>query len=237
MKLFPAIDILDNRCVRLFRGDFRQVTVYGDPVQMAVKWAEQGADYLHVVDLNGARDGSEVNAGTIRAICEAVPVPVQVGGGIRSEKTVDARLDAGAARVILGTACCESPRLVETFVRRFGADRIVCGIDCKDGFAAVRGWTETSSLTGTELGRAMFANGVRTVVFTDISRDGALTGVNVAACRRMAEDTGLAVIASGGVRSVDDLRALKEAGIYGAILGKALYEGNFGVKQAKEAVL
>ncbi len=237
MKLFPAIDILDRRCVRLYRGDFGKVTVYGDPVEMAVKWAAQGADYIHVVDLDAARDGSTVNAETLAEICSAVNVPVQTGGGIRTEKDVEARLGAGAARVILGTVCCDSPQTVERFIRLFGAEKVICGIDCKDGMAAVKGWTEVSSLSGVELGKRMRQFGVTTVVFTDISRDGALVGVNVGACKTMSDETGLAVIASGGVVSLDDLRNLKTAGIYGAILGKALYEGKFNVKEAKNTVL
>lgn len=237
MKLFPAIDIWNNECVRLYKGDFGQVTKYGDPVDMALKWERQGAEYLHVVDLNGAYDVSSVNAETIRRLCAAVRIPVQLGGGIRDEQTAAARLDWGVARVILGTVCCGDPAAVERFVRRFGADKIVAGIDCKDGRAAVKGWREVSPVTGVELGQRMKDCGVRTVVLTDISRDGALTGVNVAACRTFGEATGLRVIASGGVSSLDDLTRLKAAGVYGAILGKALYEGKFDVSEAKNSVL
>lgn len=237
MKLFPAIDILDKKCVRLYKGDFERVTVYGDPVEMACQWESQGADYLHVVDLNGAYDGSDINAETIGRLCAAVHIPVQLGGGIRDEAIAEKRLNQGVARVILGTVCCGAPETVRGFVDRFGPDKIVAGIDCKDGLAAVKGWRETAALTGEELGFRMKDCGIRTAVFTDISRDGALTGVNVAACKALGERTGLNVIASGGVSSLDDLRRLRTAGVYGAILGKALYEHKFDVATAKKEVL
>lgn len=237
MKLFPAIDILNGRCVRLYRGDFNQATVYGDPIEMACKWESQGADFLHVVDLNGAYDGSDVNVETIRRLCAAVTIPVQLGGGIRTEEIAEKRLQAGVHRVILGTVCCGDVRTVAGFVKRFGADRLVAGIDCKDGRVAVRGWVETTELTGTELALRMRDVGIRTTVYTDISRDGALVGVNVEACKLLTEATGLQVIASGGVGSLEDIRRLRAADVYGAILGKALYEHKFDVKDAKKEVL
>lgn len=232
MKLFPAIDIYDGKCVRLYKGDFAQVTVYGDPVEIAVRWREQGAEYLHVVDLNGAQDRSSVNAGVIRELTQTVDVPVQLGGGIRTEADVESRLSLGVARVILGTVCCENAALAEACVQRFGAESVVCGIDCKDGMAAVNGWTKVSNISGIELGRRMADCGIRTVVYTDISRDGALTGVNVAACKRFGEATGLNVIASGGVKDLHDLEALSAENVYGAILGKAIYEKKFDVREA-----
>ena len=237
MKLFPAIDIWNGQCVRLYRGDFDQVTVYGDPVEMAKKWESQGADFLHVVDLNGAYDGSDVNEETVRRLCEAVAIPVQLGGGIRTEAIAEKRLQIGVNRVILGTVCCGDVRTIAGFVKRFGAERLVAGIDCKDGRVAVKGWVETTALTGTELALRMRDVGIRTTVFTDISRDGALVGVNVEACKALTEATGLQVIASGGVSSLKDIRQLQAAGVYGAILGKALYEHKFDVKDAKKEVL
>ena len=234
MKLFPAIDIYDRQCVRLYQGDFEQVTVYGDPVAIALQWKAQGAEYLHVVDLNGARDGSGCNLDVIGDIVRETALPVQLGGGIRTRADVDRRLGLGVARVILGTVCCEDLDFVASCVAQYGAARIACGIDCKDGKAAVRGWTEVSQISGVDLGRRMADCGIQTVIFTDISRDGALTGVNVAACTAFGEATGLQVIASGGVKSLDDLTALRREGVYGAILGKAIYQKNFSVREAME---
>lgn len=232
MILFPAIDILDGACVRLLYGDYARVTHYGDPVEMARKWEKAGAQYLHVVDLNAAKSGKSENLDRIRAIVGAVKIPVQTGGGVRSLHDAEARLSAGVARVILGTACCEDPETVTEAVKAFGGERIVCGIDAKNGKVATRGWLAQSDVTPVELGKDMYARGVRCVVYTDITKDGALTGVNVRACREMAEQTGLHVIASGGVSSLADIRVLKDAQMYGAILGKALYENKFSLESA-----
>lgn len=234
MKLFPAIDIYRGQCVRLYKGDFRRVTVYGDPVEMALKWQSQGAEYLHVVDLNGAENGSDENLDVIGRLIRAVSIPVQLGGGIRTVEIAKARLDSGAARVILGTVCCAHPEAVSEFISAFGGGRLVCGIDCRDGLAAVSGWKDVSLRTGREVGQQMKRLGIGTAVFTDISRDGALTGVNVQACAEFGRQTGLEVIASGGVKSLADLRALRQNGVYGAILGKAIYENIFDVRQAME---
>ncbi len=236
MILFPAVDILNGQSVRLLHGNFDKVTVYGDPVEMAEKWVGQGAEFLHLVDLNGAREGKGVNFSVIKRIAEKVKIPLQLGGGIRTMSDIAERLESGVTRVILGTACCNNPEIVKQAVNQFGAERIVAGIDAKDGKVAVHGWEESSDLSPYELGEKMYSFGLRYVVFTDISRDGALTGVNVDSCVEMAAETGLNVIASGGVGSLDDLRALNAKNLYGAILGKSIYEKKFNVTEAKEVI-
>ena len=232
MKLFPAIDILDGECVRLLRGDYSEVTKYGNPVEMAQRWEREGACYLHIVDLNAAKSGKSENLSVIGEIVDTIGIPVQAGGGVRTLDAVEERLRAGVRRVILGTVCCENPETVQRAVQELGAERIVCGVDAKNGCVATNGWTAQSHCTPVELGRNMYCAGVRYAVYTDISKDGMLIGANVAACIEMTEQTGLHVIASGGVSSAEDLIALKNAGLYGAILGKALYEEKITLKNA-----
>ncbi|MCL2062379.1 MAG: 1-(5-phosphoribosyl)-5-[(5-phosphoribosylamino)methylideneamino]imidazole-4-carboxamide isomerase [Firmicutes bacterium] len=237
MILFPAIDILKGRSVRLLHGAYNRVTDYGEPVEMAKKWEAQGAEFLHIVDLDGAKAGMGVNSAVVKQIVQAVKIPVQLGGGIRTLSDIAARLnDTGAARVILGTACCENPQLIAQAVSRFGAEKIVAGIDAKDGFVAVKGWLECLPLSPFELGKKMYAAGLRYTVFTDIGRDGALSGVNVSACAEMTKQTKLQCIASGGVSALSDLHALKKEGLYGAILGRAIYEKKFSVDDALKAI-
>jgi len=237
MILFPAVDILSGRSVRLLYGEFDKVTDYGDPVEMARRWESQGAEFLHIVDLDGAKIGAGVNSPAVRAVVRAVKIPVQLGGGIRSLDDIAHRLsETGVARVILGTACCNNPEIIAEAVKYFGAERIVAGIDAKNGFVSVKGWTAESDITPIELGKKMRALGVKYVVYTDIGRDGALTGVNVAACAEMARETGLHCIASGGVSTLDDLIALKKENMYGAILGRAIYEGKFSVTEALSVI-
>ena len=237
MILFPAVDILAGRSVRLLYGDYARVTDYGNPVEMAQKWAAQGAEFLHIVDLDGAREGRGVNSRVVAELVRAVKIPVQLGGGIRTLEDIEARLaETGVARVILGTACCNNPDMMGEAVRRFGSERIVAGIDAKNGFVSVKGWTSESDVTPIELGKTMAALGVKYVVYTDISRDGALTGVNTVACAHMSKDTGLHCIASGGVSELADLTALKQENMYGAILGRAIYENKFTVAEAINAI-
>ena len=232
MILFPAIDLLNGECVRLLYGDYDRVTKYGSPVETAFKWREAGAQYLHIVDLNAAKSGKSENLQCISEIARAVRIPIQTGGGVRSLADVEARLSAGITRVVMGTVCCEDPDTVRSAVREFGCERIVCGIDVKNGHAATNGWLTESETTPVSLGKEMYKAGVRYSVYTDIARDGALTGVNVAACGIMARETKLEVIASGGVSSIDDIKALKKADMYGAILGKALYENKISLPDA-----
>lgn len=236
MQLYPAIDIKGGKCVRLTQGLFDNVKVYSDtPADMARLWRDQGATFLHLVDLDGALAGRSVNEDVIRSIVEAVDIPVEIGGGIRSEEAVRHMLELGVARVIIGTKAVERPAFMRELVDTFGPDRIVAGVDAKDGLVAVQGWESLSSVTAKELCMQMREFGIRHVVYTDISRDGMLNGPNVEATRQLTEATGIDVIASGGVSSMEDLRSLYEAGIKGAIIGKALYEKRVDLREAIEA--
>ena len=204
----PAIDLLGGRCVRLTQGDYDQETVYGDdPVAMALKWQAAGAARLHVVDLDGAREGSPRNHDVIAGIAMTLDIPVQVGGGIRDAETVEKLLMLGVDRCILGTRAAQDRAWAEEMFRAFG-DRLILGIDAKNGQVAIKGWQETTELTAVELANALKPAGAGRIIYTDISRDGMLTGPNVEATARLAADTGLAVIASGGMSSLDDLRRL-----------------------------
>ena len=236
MRLYPAIDIKGGKCVRLTQGLFDNVKVYSDtPADMARLWRDQGATFLHLVDLDGALVGRSVNEEVIRSIVEAVDIPVELGGGIRSEEAVRHMLDLGVARVIIGTKAVERPLFMKELVDAFGADRIVAGVDAKDGLVAVQGWESLSTVTAKELCLKMEEFGIRHVVYTDISRDGMLNGPNVEATRQLTEATGIDVIASGGVSSMEDLRCLYEAGIKGAIIGKSLYEKRVDLREAVRA--
>lgn len=233
MILFPAVDILDNRAVRLLYGERDKVTDYGDPAELVAKWSSEGAEYLHVVDLNGAFDDSAVNRKTLVRLIKEVKIPVQLGGGIKTLDKIKFYLEeVGVTRVIVGTACVTAPDMVDKACALYG-NRIVAGIDCKDGFVAIKGWVEKSSLTAEKVALDMKERGSDTVVYTDISRDGALTGVNVEATSALAEKTGMNIIASGGMSSLDDVKKLmQKKNIYGAILGRAIYNGNINLAEA-----
>ena len=253
MIVFPAIDLRRGRCVRLRQGRAEDETVYGkDPVAVARRWVSQGAEWLHVVNLDGAfgehdgTPGSQINLQRLAEIHAAVPqIPVQFGGGVRSLADVKAALDLGATRVILGTVAVQKPDLVEEMITHFGAERIVIGIDARDGQVATHGWLQTSDTTASALGQAMSARGVLRIVYTDIARDGMLTGVNVGATAALARATGLQVIASGGVASLEDIERLEasresagepvgdtEGDIEGVIIGQALYTGAVSLPDA-----
>ncbi len=233
MQLYPAIDIKNGQCVRLTQGLFDNVKVYyNTPRDAAMLWEEMGGTFLHVVDLDGALAGHPVNLEAIRQIAEAVRIPVETGGGIRTREDVKALLDLGVSRVIIGTKAVESPEFVKQLVEEFGPDKIVLGVDAKDGLVAVEGWEKVSSLTASELCGQMKDFGIRHIIYTDISRDGMLSGPNVKATKTLTEETGLDVIASGGVSCMEDLEALFEAGIQGAIMGKALYEKKIDLQEA-----
>lgn len=235
MMLFPAIDIRGGKCVRLTEGRFDRETVYGDhPAEMALRWQAAGAEYLHLVDLDGALAGKPANLGAIEEIVRTVSLPVQLGGGIRDLKTIETILAKGVRRVILGSIAVRRPELVEEACRAFG-DGIVVGIDARDGIAAVEGWGVSGGLAADELAKRMAAVGVARIIYTDISRDGTLSGVNVEATARLAEAAGIPVIASGGVKDLEDIRAVcREAGrgIEGVIIGKALYTGSLDLAAA-----
>ena len=235
MILYPAIDLKDGRCVRLLKGDFAQETVFNDnPADQAARFQAQGFRWLHVVDLNGAAEGRAVNRAGVEAILGAVSIPVQLGGGIRDMAGIEMWLDRGLARVILGTAALRDPSLVRQAARAFPG-RIAVGIDARGGRVATEGWFETSDVTAVDLARSFEDAGVAAIVYTDIERDGALRGVNVAATADLARAVGAPVIASGGVAGLDDLRALKQeaaSGIEGVICGRALYDGKIDPAQA-----
>ena len=225
MQLYPAIDLKDGRCVRLSQGRFDEAKIYSDtPSQVAALWEEKGASYLHLVDLDGAAEGRRANGPCIRQIVRRVHIPVQLGGGVRSLGDIEEALALGVSRVIIGTRAAEEPEFVRKAVERFGAERIAAGIDARDGMVAVRGWEKLSQVTAGELAGRMREAGVRTIIYTDISRDGMLCGPNVEATKKLQDAAGIDDIASGGVSSIEDLRRLYEAGIRGAIIGKALYE-------------
>ena len=232
MQIFPAIDLKDKQVVRLTQGDYGKVEVYGqDPAAAARSFAAQGAKYLHVVDLDGAKDGALSNFDAVSAIIAATGMFVEVGGGIRDEARVRAYLEQGAGRVILGTAALRDFAFLQRMVDKYG-EKIAVGVDAKDGMVAVEGWEKVSSLTASDLCLTMKEYGVRHIVYTDISRDGMLSGPNVEATRKLTEETGLDIIASGGVSCMEDLKCLHEAGIRGAIIGKALYENRIDLAEA-----
>ena len=233
MILFPAIDLKDGQCVRLRLGDMAQATVFSDdPAAQARAFAAAGAEWLHLVDLNGAFAGKPVNAAAVEAILAAVEIPVQLGGGIRDMATVEAWLGRGIRRVILGTAAVKNPDLVRDACRCWPG-RIAVGIDAKGGRVAVEGWAEVSDLTAAELAARYVDAGVAAIIYTDIDRDGVLAGANVTATVALARATPVPVIASGGIASLDDLLALRDAGgISGAISGRALYDGRIDLRQA-----
>ncbi len=232
MLLFPAIDLYGGKAVRLTRGDYNQMTVYdNDPVGVARRFYEAGATQLHVVDLEGARDGSTANYDTVAAIFGATPLKGEIGGGIRSLDTVEAYLSAGAHRVILGTAAIEDPAFLKAAASAFG-DRIAVGVDIKDGFVAVRGWTEVSGRECFDFCRELESLGIRTVISTDISKDGMQSGTNRELYARLKSELSMNIIASGGISSYEDVRAVRDLGVYGAIVGRALYTGEMDLGKA-----
>ncbi len=233
MKLYPAIDIKDGQCVRLRQGVYEDKTVYADsPWKVAKEFEAAGAKFIHLVDLDGAREGRSVNDEAVRDIIENVSIPVEIGGGIRTTEDINKKLSLGVSRVIIGTEAVRRPDFVRESILEFGPEKIVVGIDAKNGMVAVSGWEELSAVSATDLALLMKDMGVKTIIYTDISKDGMLSGPNVEQTRILAEETGLDIVASGGVSSAEDLRKLKEAGIYGAILGKALYEHRIDLKEA-----
>jgi len=232
MELFPAIDIIDGCAVRLVRGDYAQKTVYSDnPLAVAKGFAEAGATYMHMVDLEGAKNGGTPNLETIREIVENLGLKVQVGGGIRDEETVKEYLEAGVFRVILGTAAVTNPKFLQKMIDTHG-EKIAVGVDIKDGMVAIKGWVEISEETCFDFCEKLQNMGVATIICTDISKDGLLSGTNIELYRELTEKFSLNIIASGGVTDLDDIHKLREMGLYGAILGKALYTGNINLEDA-----
>lgn len=231
MLVIPAIDIRGGKCVRLLRGDYEQETIYDeDPIAVARRWSSAGAKMIHIVDLDGARDGKPTQRDTIASIVAAVDVPVQVGGGIRTSEHAAHLLDAGVKRIVVGTAAVEDPGLVRDLLDAHSADRIVVGIDARDGYVATHGWLDTSSVLAVDLAREMAANGVLRIVYTDIDRDGTLSSPNFEAIRTMSA-SGVSLVASGGVATVDQIQELARiSGVEAAIVGRALYTGDVVLK-------
>lgn len=233
MRIYPAIDMKDGNCVRLLQGRAQDATVYGtDPAAMALRWIEEGAEFLHVVDLDGAFTGKGKNLEAVGRICKAAgKVPVQLGGGIRTMADVEERLALGVNRVILGTAAISDPEFAAQAAKRFPG-QIVAGIDAKNGFVAVKGWVEVTDVRAVDLAKKLRDMGILTCVYTDISKDGMLQGPNLETTLEMQMQSGMDVIASGGVGSVEDIRALKKLSVHGAITGKALYDGRMTLNEA-----
>ncbi len=233
MEVIPAIDLRGGRCVRLHQGDFRRETVFSDdPVAMALRWQEQGGPRLHVVDLDGAATGEPAHLDVISAIVAALDIPVQVGGGIRSASTARAWLEAGVERVVIGTAAVRDPGTVRDVCRAYGSQRVVVSIDARNGRVALQGWTEASEVSVLELAHRMAALGVERLLYTDIARDGMLTGPDIGTNAQLVRETGMAVLASGGVSSVEDIRQLVPTGTEGVIVGRALYAGAVSLPEA-----
>jgi phosphoribosylformimino-5-aminoimidazole carboxamide ribotide isomerase len=226
MEVIPAIDLRAGRCVRLHQGDFERETVFSDdPVAMALQWQAQGGTRLHVVDLDGAASGEPTHLGVISAIVSALEIPVQVGGGIRSVATATAWLEAGVERVVIGTAAVRDPDMVAEVCRDHGSERVVVSVDARDGMVALQGWTEASQVSVLDLAHRMADLGIVRLLYTDIARDGMLTGPDLATNAKLVEETGMAILASGGVSSVEDVRQLVATGVEGVIVGRALYTG------------
>jgi len=235
MLIIPAIDIKDGRCVRLFQGEMDKETVYFDkPVDAARHWVQQGATLIHIVDLNGAVEGRPVHTREVAMICQETGLSVELGGGLRSVEAVEVALQLGVSRVVIGTAAYENTEFLRALCKKF-PQKVVVGIDARNGKVAVKGWKETTSMNAVELAKRCEADGASRIIYTDISRDGTREGINVEETRKIARAVKIPVIASGGVATLDDIRALKpleEEGVEGVIVGRALYTGAFKLKEA-----
>jgi phosphoribosylformimino-5-aminoimidazole carboxamide ribotide isomerase len=235
MQIWPAIDLRGGNCVRLLQGDYDRETVFGrDPAAMARRWVSEGAKYLHLVDLDGARDGKSVNREAIAAIVMAVDIPCELGGGIRDQQTIEQMLALGLARLVIGTKAVKDADWFRRMCRQFPG-RLAVGIDARDGRVASEGWLETSEVAATELARSLASEPIAAVIYTDIARDGMMAGPNVQAMAEMRRAVSAPVVASGGVVTADDVRRLAEAGMDGCIIGRALYEGSLTLAEALAA--
>lgn len=231
MILFPAIDIRDGKCVRLIQGDYDQEIIYNDsPTAMALEWEKQGADYIHVVDLDGAKTGNSLNREAIQAIAKNVSIPVQVGGGIRTMEIIDAHIASGVSRVIIGTAAIQDKPFLKQAVEKYG-DKIAVSIDARKGFVATDGWTETSDVLAVDLLKELEVIGVKTVIYTDILKDGMMQGPNFNELEMMDNASSIDIVASGGVSTEEDIIQLRDLDLYGAIIGKALYESKISLEK------
>lgn len=235
MILFPAIDIRGGNCVRLIQGDYNKEKVYSDsPVAMAKEWADKGAEYIHIVDLDGAKSGVSTNAAVIQEIAKSSSVPIQVGGGVRTMEAVKGHIDSGVSRVIIGTAAINNPEFLKEAVRTYG-DKIAVSLDAKNGYIATDGWTDTSEIKALDLIKDLEEIGVKTIVYTDIAKDGMLQGPNFAELEAMNNASSIDVIASGGVSTASDVSKLAQNDMYGAIVGKALYDHTVTLEELLEA--
>ncbi|MBQ3235270.1 MAG: 1-(5-phosphoribosyl)-5-[Clostridia bacterium] len=234
MKIFPAIDLFGGKAVRLYKGDYAQMTVYSDnPVEIALDFKNSGAKFMHVVDLEGAKTGGTPNVETIKALVKATDLFIEVGGGVRSLEVIKTYIDAGVSRAILGTSAVTDEDFLISALKLYG-EKIAVGVDIKDGFVAIKGWTEKSSITAFDFCEKLEKLGVRTVICTDISKDGAMQGANHSLYQELSKKFSIDFIASGGVSSIDDIKKLKELGIYGAIVGKAYYTKAINLSDALE---
>ena len=234
MNLFPAIDLYGGKAVRLYKGDYNQMTVYSDdPLEVARTFAAKGATHIHLVDLEGARDGTTPHLEIVSRIAKETPLFTEIGGGIRSMDTVKAYLDCGVDRVILGTAAVTAPDFLKAAVAAYG-DKIAVGVDIRDGYVAIKGWLEKTAVSLHDMCRSLEEIGVKTLICTDISRDGAMMGTNRELYRELSQAYGMQIVASGGVSSLDDVRALAALDLYGAIIGKAYYTGVIDLTEAIE---
>lgn len=232
MRIYPAIDIIGGQCVRLVKGDYSQKTTYAEnPIDVAKKWESLGGEFIHVVDLDGAKSGNMPNFKLISKIAASVSVPIEVGGGVRDMSCINKYLNAGINRVILGTSALKKPSLVKQAIDAYG-ERIVIGIDAKDGKVAVSGWEDVSDVPALGFAEQVKQLGAKNIIYTDIATDGMLMGPNIDAMREMVEKVNINIIASGGVTKIDDIAALKSTGVEGAIIGKALYTGNISLSEA-----
>lgn len=235
MKLFPAIDLYDGKAVRLYKGDYSNMTVYSDnPIEIARDFEKKGAEYIHIVDLEGAKDGTTPNLKIVKQIANETSLFTEIGGGIRSIRTVKTYLENGIDRVILGTAAVNDEAFLKEAIALYG-DRIAVGVDIKDGFVAIKGWTETSNYSCFDFCEKMQTLGVKTLICTDISKDGAMQGTNRELYKELSEKFDIDITASGGVSTIDDIKALRKLNLYGAIIGKAYYIGAIDLEEALEA--
>lgn len=232
MKIFPAIDLYNGKCVRLFKGNYDEMTAYSDhPEEIAKKFGEDGAEHIHIVDLEGAKTGETPNLETVKKIIASTSLKAEIGGGIRSEKVIETYLNIGAERVILGTAAVSDRRFLESAVKNYGS-AIAVGVDIKDGFVAIKGWTEKSQYKYEDFCKEMEELGVSTLICTDISKDGAMKGTNLDLYKNLSESFKMNIIASGGVSSLEDVKNLLKYNLYGAIIGKAYYTGAISINDA-----
>ena len=237
MEVIPAIDLKNGRCVRLFQGDFNKETVFSDdPLATALSWEEQGGHRIHVVDLDGAIQGRPAHLEIITSIVSTLRIPVQVGGGIRDLRSAETWLDAGVDRIVIGTAAVRDPDMVQEICRKFGSERVVVSVDAKEGLVALQGWKEASTTTVFQLASQMAQIGVVRLLYTDIARDGALSGPDFITNERLVIETGLAIQASGGVATVEHIKDLVPTGVDGVIVGRAIYTGGVNLSEAVAAV-